>query len=83
MSNYSPQDFVDTLKRGFDVLWNEGATHPRMMSIGLHPRLIGQATRISALREFIEHAVGKGQVWFAKRIDIATWWNAHHHEWRP
>lgn len=78
----SPQDFTDTLKRGFDVLWDEGATHPRMMSIGLHPRLIGQATRISALREFIEHAVGKGQVWFAKRIDIANWWNAHHHEWR-
>lgn len=78
----SPQDFVDTLKRGFDELWVEGETHPRMMSIGLHPRLIGQATRISALREFIEHAAGKGQVWFCKRIEIAHWWNAHHHEWQ-
>ena len=79
----SPQDFVDTLKRGFDVLWQEGETHPRMMSIGLHPRLIGQATRISALREFIDYAHQKGEVWFCKRIDIAHWWNAHHHEFKP
>lgn len=77
----SPQDFTDTLKRGFDELWAEGDSHPRMMSIGLHPRMIGQATRISALREFIEHALGKGQVWFCKRIEIANWWKAHHHEW--
>ncbi len=51
-----------------------------MMSIGLHPRLIGQASRINALREFIEYALGKGQVLFTRRIDIANWWNAHHTE---
>ena len=79
----SPQDFVDTLKRGLDVLWQEGETHPKMMSIGLHPRLIGQATRISALREFIEYAMRKEKVWFCRRIDIAKWWNAHHHEFKP
>jgi peptidoglycan/xylan/chitin deacetylase (PgdA/CDA1 family) len=49
-----------------------------MMSIGLHPRLIGQATRISALREFIEYAQSKDKVWFARRIDIARWWQANH-----
>jgi peptidoglycan/xylan/chitin deacetylase (PgdA/CDA1 family) len=74
----SPSDFVDTLKRGFDQLYAEGATHPKMMSIGLHPRLIGQATRISALREFIEYAQSKDKVWFARRIDIARWWQANH-----
>ena len=71
----SPADFVDNLKRGFDQLWEEGETHPRMMSIGLHPRLIGQASRIHALREFLEHAQQNGKVWFARRIDIANWWN--------
>ena len=74
----SPADFLDNLKRGFDTLWEEGATHPRMMSIGLHPRLIGQASRIHALREFLDYALEKGDVWFARRIDIAEWWNAHH-----
>ena len=75
-----PCDFLDNLKRGFDELWREGETHPKMMSIGLHPRLIGQASRINALREFIEYALGKGQVLFTRRIDIADWWNAHHTE---
>jgi peptidoglycan/xylan/chitin deacetylase (PgdA/CDA1 family) len=74
----SPADFVDNLKRGFDQLWDEGATHPRMMSIGLHPRLIGQASRIHALREFVEYALKKGGVWFTRRIDIANWWNQNH-----
>jgi len=54
-----------------------------MMSIGLHPRLIGLATRISALREFIDHARKKGKVWFCRRIDIAKWWNTHRHEFKP
>ena len=76
----SPADFLDHLKRGFDYLWDEGATHPRMMSIGLHPRLIGQAGRISALKEFIEYALAKGDVWFARRLDIAEWWHKHHTE---
>ena len=76
----SPGDFVDTLKRGFDQLYVEGETHPRMMSIGLHPRLIGQATRIAALREFLDYARSKDRVWFTRRIDIANWWHAHHPE---
>lgn len=76
----SPADFLDNLKRGFDQLWIEGETCPRMMSIGLHPRLVGQASRIHALREFIEHVLAKGSVWVTRRIDIANWWNAHHNE---
>jgi len=74
----SPTDFLDNLKRGLDQLWDEGATHPRMMSVGLHPRLIGQASRVHALREFIDYALKKGGVWFCRRIDIARWWLDHH-----
>ena len=73
-----PDDFLGILRRAFDYLWDEGATHPRMMSIGLHPRWAGQAGRASALAEFIEHAAGRGQVWFARRSDIARWWIEHH-----
>ena len=51
-----------------------------MMSIGLHPRLIGQASRIHALREFLGHAGKKCKVWFARRSDIANWWNDHRAE---
>ena len=76
----SPTDFFDQCRRGLDYLWDEGATHPRMMSIGLHPRLIGQAARASALAEFIDYAKAKGNVWFARRIDIANWWLEHHSE---
>lgn len=79
----SPSDYFDTLKRGFDQLWREGATHPKMMSLGLHPRLIGQAARIDALREFLDYALGKGGVWFAKRIEIAKWWNQHSDSFKP
>jgi peptidoglycan/xylan/chitin deacetylase (PgdA/CDA1 family) len=75
-----PSDFLDNVKRGFDYLWEEGESRPRMMSIGLHPRLIGQASRASALAEFLDYARKKGGVWFARRIDIAEWWNEHHSE---
>jgi peptidoglycan/xylan/chitin deacetylase (PgdA/CDA1 family) len=77
----SPADFFDTCKRGLDELWREGAAgYPKMMSIGLHPRFVGQAGRTSGLREFIEYAQQKGDVWFARRIDIAHWWLQHHQE---
>ncbi len=73
-----PDDFFSVARRAFDYLWEEGETHPKMMSIGLHPRWVGQAGRASALREFIEHALKRGDVWFARRSDIARWWLDHH-----
>lgn len=73
-----PAGFLDHLKRAFDELWREGETQPRMMSIGLHARLIGQPARLSALREFIEYTEKKGQVWYARRIDIANSWLEQH-----
>ncbi|MFT5176584.1 MAG: allantoinase, partial [Gammaproteobacteria bacterium] len=78
----SPNDFFDLLRRGLDYLWEEGASHPRIMNIGVHPRLAGQAGRASALKEFIEYARNKGGVWFARRIDIANWWQQHHAEFK-
>ena len=77
----SPTDFFETCKRGLDELWREGAAgYPKMMSVGLHPRIVGQAGRTSGLREFIEYALAKGDVWFTRRIDIARWWLEHHEE---
>lgn len=69
-----PGSFLEQCRRGFDYLWEEGAERPRMMSIGFHPRLIGQAARAHALRELIHHMKECGDVWFARRSDIAHHW---------
>ncbi|HEY2716934.1 MAG TPA: hypothetical protein VGI73_12015, partial [Solirubrobacterales bacterium] len=75
----SPADYADLCTRAIDELVREGrAGSPKMMSIGLHPRLIGQAGRASALRQIIEHALGHGDVWLARRIDIAESWRHQH-----
>lgn len=73
-SGFTPVDFLDLCRRGLDYLWNEGEDRPKMMSIGLHPRWTGQAGRTSALRDLIEHALAKGEVWIATRREIAEWW---------
>jgi len=70
----SPSDFVDLCTRSLDYLCEEGATHPKMMSIGLHPRWSGQAGRTSALRDVLSHVAKKEGVWVATRREIATWW---------
>jgi peptidoglycan/xylan/chitin deacetylase (PgdA/CDA1 family) len=75
-----PTSFSTYLNMALDDLWDEGRVRPKMMSIGLHPRWIGQPGRIRALRLFIEHALAKGDVWFARRVDIARWWMDHHQE---
>jgi peptidoglycan/xylan/chitin deacetylase (PgdA/CDA1 family) len=75
-----PSDFVDLCKRGFDELGREADRgYPKMMSVGLHPRWMGQAGRTSALREFIEYAQANG-AWIARRDEIARWWLDHHEE---
>lgn len=70
----TPTDFFDNCRRAFDVLWREGETHPKMMSVGLHPRWVGQPARASALQEFLEYALAHESVWFARREEIARWW---------
>lgn len=71
--------FFDYLKDSFDALYAEGsAGSPKMMSIGLHCRLIGRPGRIMGLRRFMEYAKTHADVWFAKRVDIAKHWAMHH-----
>lgn len=67
--------FFEYLKASFDTLYREGG---RMMSIGLHCRLIGRPGRAEALRQFIEYAQGHEDVWFATRAQIADHWAATH-----
>ena len=73
-------DFTRYLCDAFDVLHAESARTPRMMSVGLHPRIIGRPGRISGLRGFIEYAKNRSDVWFATREEIARWWIEQHPE---
>ncbi|MFC5834427.1 GAF domain-containing protein [Nonomuraea insulae] len=70
-----PEVFLDHCRRAFDQLWEEGgAGQPKMMTIGLHPRFVGQPARAHALGEFLRYAQDRGEVWFAGREDIARLW---------
>ncbi len=73
------EQFFTYLKDTFDTLYAEGAQGaPRMFSVGLHARLVGRPGKLAGLRRFLEHAMGHERVWFARRIDIARHWAAHH-----
>ncbi len=71
-------DFFDYLKDAFDVLYAEGVDAPKMLSIGLHCRLIGRPGRLASLKRFIEYAQAHEQVWCARRVDIARHWQNVH-----
>jgi len=66
--------FYTYLKDSFDVLYTEGKTKPKMMSLGLHCRLIGRPGRIQSLKKFLEYVKKHEDVWICKRIDIAKHW---------
>lgn len=71
--------FFDYLKASFDALYREGeAGAAKMLSIGLHCRLIGRPGRAEALRQFIEYAQSHEGVWFATRAQIAKHWSETH-----
>ena len=72
------EHFFTYLRDAFDALYAEGETAPRMMSIGLHCRVVGKPGRIGALKRFLEHIVAHDKVWVARRIDIARHWIAAH-----
>jgi len=75
----SGDQFYAYLKDSFDCLYAEGeAGAPKMMSVGLHCRLIGRPGRVMALRRFMEYVKAHDRVWLARRIDIARHWHAHH-----
>lgn len=68
----SPQDWTDYACRTFDWLLEEGKSELRMMSLGVHLRVIGRPGRIGALRDFFEHVKSHSGVWYASRAEIAT-----------
>jgi putative urate catabolism protein len=74
----SGEQFYTYLKDAFDALYAEGAETPRMMSIGLHCRLVGRPGRIAALERFLDYAKGHDAVWFCRRVDIARHWRERH-----
>ncbi|MFB2891548.1 allantoinase PuuE [Aerosakkonemataceae cyanobacterium BLCC-F50] len=74
----SGEQFFAYLKDAFDVLYTEGETAPKMMSIGLHCRLVGRPGRAAALARFLDYVQQHERVWLCRRIDIARHWHEHH-----
>ena len=78
----SGDQFFTYLKDAFDTLYAEGDPRgldaPKMLSIGLHCRIVGRPGRLAALARFVDYARARDDVWFARRIDIARHWIATH-----
>ena len=70
--------FLNYLTDTFDELYAEGAETPKMMSVGLHCRIVGKPGRAAALRKFLTYISNKPDVWVCRRIDIARHWHANH-----
>jgi peptidoglycan/xylan/chitin deacetylase (PgdA/CDA1 family) len=73
----SGDQFFAYLRDTFDMLHAEGATAPKMMSVGLHCRLAGRPGRALALARFLDHVAAHDRVWVCRRLDIARHWHAH------
>jgi putative urate catabolism protein len=74
----SGEQFFAYLRDTFDLLYAEGKTAPKMMSVGLHARLAGRPGRAAALARFLDYVAGRDDVWICRRIDIARHWIEHH-----
>lgn len=74
----SGEQFYQYLKDAFDVLYEEGQMQPKMLSIGLHNRIIGRPARFAALKRFVEYIKEKDHVWLCTREQIARHWQAEH-----
>ena len=70
----SGEQFYNYLKDSFDALYEEGKTSPKMMSVGLHCRLIGRPGRIQSLKKFLNYISKFNDIWICKRVDIAKHW---------
>ena len=71
-------DFFTYMKDAFDVLYAESAAEPKMMSLGLHDRLIGRPARARGLADFLDYVLRHDGVWICRGIDIANHWRQHH-----
>ncbi|GAB2196288.1 allantoinase PuuE [Sessilibacter sp. MAH4] len=69
--------FFNYLKDSFDFLYEEGERAPKMLSIGLHCRLVGRPGRAMALKRFLDYVMSFSDVWVCRRIDIANHWHTH------
>ncbi|MCU0567801.1 MAG: allantoinase PuuE [Oculatellaceae cyanobacterium Prado106] len=74
----SGDQFFAYLRDTFDLLYAEGATAPKMMSVGLHCRLVGRPGRAAALARFLDYVQGHERVWVCRRVEIARHWHEHH-----
>ena len=70
----SGDQFFNYLKDSFDVLYQEGETIPKIMSVGLHCRIAGRPGRFQSLKKFIKYVRSHDKVWFCRRVDIARHW---------
>jgi len=66
--------FGEFLIDSFEELVSEADVHPRMMSVGMHARILGQPGRIVGLRAFLDHIQGRDDVWICRRGDLAAHW---------
>jgi len=71
-------EFFAYIRDSFDVLYAEGAEHPKMMTVGLHARLLGRPGRIGALHRILDHMLAHDHIWIARREDIARHWMEVH-----
>ena len=71
-------DFATYVIDAFDWLWREGVSAPKLLSLGLHLRIIGRPGRIVALERILAHVRARGSTWIAARADIARHWRAQH-----
>ena len=71
-------DWFAFIRDGFDMLYKEGAKQPKMMSVGLHMRLIGHPARAAGLERLLDHMLKYEGVWITRRVDIAKHWMATH-----
>ena len=74
----SGEQYFQYLKDAFDVLYSEGTTTPKMLSIGLHCRIVGRPARFAALQRFVDYVQQHQDVWLCRRIDIAEHWRQEH-----
>ncbi len=78
----SGTQFFDYLKDAFDSLYGEGDPDgldaPKMLSVGLHSRIVGRPARMAALERFLDYVQNHERVWICRRIDIARHWQRHH-----